>query len=210
MPDGLTFHPTRRRYPVIAVKLPVAFALAPAPDRVLADETDAWWRSRIPLLSNLTREQAAASLVEGYQRYDLCINTHSLGLLASTQTMYDALSKLVESAGVGDVGLLSGTGGAEMAIVDRHLAGCPRRDRLDQVIANHGFHGPMEGELSSRVWREDPAPLERLIARVRRARTPPRTRCSASARRASAPTEMRREVLAALPGRRSDRAPGWC
>ena len=51
VPDSLTFKPTRRRYPVIAVKLPVAFALAPRRIRVLADETDAWWRERIPLLS---------------------------------------------------------------------------------------------------------------------------------------------------------------
>jgi pyruvate,water dikinase len=34
---------------------------------------------------------------------------------------------------------------------------------VEDVIANHGFHGPLEGEISSFVWRERPAPLDRMI-----------------------------------------------
>ena len=69
--------------------------------RTLAAETDAWWRGQIPRLSDLSRQQAAALLAEGFDRYDRCIVNHSLGLLASVQPMYDALSKLVERAGSG-------------------------------------------------------------------------------------------------------------
>jgi phosphohistidine swiveling domain-containing protein len=36
------------------------------------------------------------------------------------------------------------------------------------VIRRHGYHGPDEGELSSRTWREDPAPLEALIRQYQR------------------------------------------
>jgi phosphohistidine swiveling domain-containing protein len=32
------------------------------------------------------------------------------------------------------------------------------------VAERHGYHGPSEGEISSRVWREDPAPLQRMVA----------------------------------------------
>lgn len=35
---------------------------------------------------------------------------------------------------------------------------------IEQLLHDHGFHGPLEGELSGRVWREDPEPLRRLIA----------------------------------------------
>jgi hypothetical protein len=35
---------------------------------------------------------------------------------------------------------------------------------IEQVVANHGFHGPGEGEVSSAVWREDDKPLHDLIA----------------------------------------------
>jgi rifampicin phosphotransferase len=198
VPEDMAFAATKRRYPVIAVKLPVAFALADRRVRALADETDAWWRQRIPQLGSLTRDQAAAWLAEGFERYDRCIVTHSLGLLASVQPMYDALSKLVESAGVGDVGLLSGTGGAEMAIVTDIWRAAKGEIGIDQVIANHGFHGPMEGELSSRVWREDTAPLERLISEYasRDESRDPVLREHETKARAE---QMRRELLAALP-----------
>jgi rifampicin phosphotransferase len=198
VPEGISFHPTKRRYPVIAVKLPVAFMLADRRVGALAAETDTWWRQRIPQLETLSREQAAAWLAEGFERYDRCIVTHSLGLLASVQPMYDALSKLVESAGVGDVGVLSGTGGAEMAIITDIWRAAQGEIGIDGVIANHGFHGPMEGEVSSRVWREDPAPLERLISEYasRDASEDPVRRERESKVRAD---EMRRELLAALP-----------
>jgi rifampicin phosphotransferase len=204
VPEDMSFHPTKRRYPVIAVKLPVAFMFADRRVRALADETDSWWRERIPQLGTLSREQASAWLWEAWLRYDRCIVTHSLGLLASVQPMYDALSKLVEGAGVGDVGVLSGTGGAEMAIVTDIWRAAQGEITLEDVIANHGFHGPMEGEVSSRVWREDPAPLERLISEYasRDASDDPVRREQASRVRAD---QMRRELLAALP--RSKRAP---
>jgi pyruvate,water dikinase len=40
------------------------------------------------------------------------------------------------------------------------------RDRLtlEEFLASHGYHGPAEGEISSRSWREDSAPLEALLA----------------------------------------------
>ena len=39
------------------------------------------------------------------------------------------------------------------------------RDEIDvaEVIRNHGFHGPHEGEISSVVWREDPTPIQNVM-----------------------------------------------
>ena len=149
-----------------------------------------------PRLSGLSRQQAAALLAEGFDRYDRCIVTHSLGLLASVQPMYDALSKLVERAGVGDVGLLSGTGGAhEMAIVTDIWRAAQEQIGIDRVMANHGFHGPMEEKVVPRLAR--PAPLERRSPSTRPV-TPPTIPSGGSARRRHGP-RMRRELLAALP-----------
>jgi pyruvate,water dikinase len=39
---------------------------------------------------------------------------------------------------------------------------------LDQVVANHGFHAPLEGELSTRVWREDDLALRRMVEQYSR------------------------------------------
>ena len=43
------------------------------------------------------------------------------------------------------------------------------RDRLtlERFLAAHGYHGPAEGEISTRSWREDPSPLEALLATYR-------------------------------------------
>ncbi|MCP9491842.1 MAG: hypothetical protein MSC31_18495 [Solirubrobacteraceae bacterium MAG38_C4-C5] len=32
-------------------------------------------------------------------------------------------------------------------------------------MRNHGFHGPLEGELAGRVWRDDETPLARMVER---------------------------------------------
>ena len=41
---------------------------------------------------------------------------------------------------------------------------CSRGDLdFDEVLARHGYHGPREGEISSVVWRENPAPLRHIL-----------------------------------------------
>ena len=118
VPETLATSPTMRRYPVIAVKMPIVFARARHRVNQLAPEADSWWREQIPLLPGLSMEQALATYDEGFKRFDHYMKVHSVGFLGSVRPMYDALEALVERAGVGDAGLLSGSGGAEMAIVE--------------------------------------------------------------------------------------------
>jgi pyruvate,water dikinase len=54
-----------------------------------------------------------------------------------------------------------------MAVVEDIWAMSRDRLDIDEFLLRHGFHGPDEGELSSRVWREDPAPLLALVAAYR-------------------------------------------
>jgi phosphohistidine swiveling domain-containing protein len=163
VPETMIFAPTRRRYPVIAFKLPRAMIVAPGEVRRRARVIDAWWRSTIPTISWLTRSETVSTLRDAVQRFDESLTWHSLALLAVVQPLLVELTKLVERAGVGDVGALSGTGGAEMAIISDIWLASRGVLTIGDVVASHGFHGPFEGEVSSRVWREDPAPLERMI-----------------------------------------------
>src|SRR5258705_3325430 len=41
------------------------------------------------------------------------------------------------------------------------------RAALTSFVDRYGYHGPGEGELAARPWREDPAPLEAMVQRVR-------------------------------------------
>jgi phosphohistidine swiveling domain-containing protein len=170
VPDTMRFSPTRARYPAIAGKLPRAMFTTPQAIRTMASETDRWWRSQVPQLPDLTVEQARAVLAEAVRRFDTTLTIHSLGLLALMQPLLVALTDLVERAGTGDIGELSGGGGAEMAIIDDIWKASRGELGIGDVIANHGFHGPLEGEISSFVWRERSAPLERMITGYARCR----------------------------------------
>ncbi|MDT7776017.1 MAG: rifampicin phosphotransferase [Pseudonocardiales bacterium] len=203
VPETMTFAPSRARYPVVAYRMPRAMLGTPRAVRAVAAETDAWWRTQIARLPALTTEGARTVLADAVARFDETLTIHSLGLLAVMQPLLVELTKLVERAGVGDVGALSGSGGAEMAIIEDIWEASRGRITVDDVIANHGFHGPLEGEASSRVWREDPAPLIRMISGYAKLDDAENPVARTGLARERLP-ELQRAVLAALPpGRRA-------
>lgn len=152
VPDEMTFSPTRRRYPIIASKLPRVFMMHPRQLVRVHRSTDLWWRRSISDSASMDIVAAKALLAESRDRFDRTMTDHTLGLFAIINPLYQVVSRLVERTGVGDTGTLSGTGGAEMAIVRDLWNAANGRSTLDVVVANHGFHGPREGEISSRVW----------------------------------------------------------
>ncbi|MGH8992081.1 MAG: PEP-utilizing enzyme [Acidimicrobiia bacterium] len=197
-PETMSFRPTTLRYPVIAGRLLRVMFATPQAIRTVAAETDRWWRRRIQRLPDLTLEQAKAVLSDASHRFDQTLTLHSLGLLAIMQPLLVAVTDLVERAGIGDVGALSGSGGAEMAIIDDIWKASRGELGVADVVANHGFHGPREGEISSRVWREDPAPLERMIRRYAGCDDEDSPLRRALLARQQLP-ELQRAVVAALP-----------
>jgi phosphohistidine swiveling domain-containing protein len=164
VPETMTFTPTKRRYPVIAAKLPVAALRSPARVRALAAEIEPWWQAQVAAIPGAGEDEARAALRDGAARFRHAMTVHGIGLFAIITPLIQALTALVEKTGVGDVGRLSGTGGAEMAIVEDIWRASRGQLTEAEVATRHGFHGPREGEISSRVWREDPTPLTRMIA----------------------------------------------
>jgi phosphohistidine swiveling domain-containing protein len=167
VPETMSFHPTRRRYPVVAWKLPLAAFRAPREIRGLAPTTDAWWRRQVATIPGAHEGRARTTLVDAAGRFGHVMTVHAIGLFAAITPLIQMLTQLVERTGVGDVGTLSGTGGAEMKMVEDIWRASRNDLTMAQVVAAHGYHGPREGEISSRVWREDSGPLEHLIATYR-------------------------------------------
>jgi phosphohistidine swiveling domain-containing protein len=163
VPPNLELHPTRRRYPVVACRFPLAFAVTPARCRWFARETDFWYTARLAAAPSLDRAGASALFVEAKQRFVSAVGLQVLTLFAAVQPLYQALEAIVASAGIGDPGTLSGGGGAESAVITDIWRAAAEEITLGHLVAAHGFHGPLEGELSSRVWREDAAPLRNLL-----------------------------------------------
>lgn len=165
VPEDMTFNPTRRYYASIAWRLPRMFLRYPAIVSKLASETDVWWRDSVTRVDTMTREDALAVFDEAVLRFERTSCLQMVGTLCSVQPLYDAVERLIARTGVGDIGILSGTGGAEMAVIADIWKASRGQITIEQVVANHGFHGPGEGEISSAVWRDDDKPLRDLIAR---------------------------------------------
>jgi pyruvate,water dikinase len=194
----MRFHPTRKRWPVIAYKLPYAMLTAPPGVRRSAPIIDAWWRAQVTRLGSASQEQATSVLRHADGEFFRMLHVHSLALLSVVQPLLVELTKLVERTGIGDVGSLSGSGGAEMAIVSDIWNASRGIGSVATVVANHGFHGPLEGEASSRVWREDRTPLERMIESYRGV---PDSESPVERERAAAARlpELQRRVIASVP-----------
>jgi phosphohistidine swiveling domain-containing protein len=200
-PPGMRYAPTVRRYPFIAARM--AHVSLTIQRRLLAicAQTDRWWRAKVAEIPAMDKPAALAAVAESLACYQAAMDTHVLAMFGSFQPIFDMLERLITRAGVGDLAVLSGTGGAEMAVVGDIWKASRGELSLDQVVGSHGFHGPREGEVSGKVWREDPTPLKSIINHYRDV---PDSDDPAIAEREKERRriEMTREVLAALPAAR--------
>jgi pyruvate,water dikinase len=195
VPDDIEYHPTMRRYPVIMWKLSRTFLGMPGRLRHEPPVFQRFWRASVDGLAGADLATARRTLRDGLREFEAALLLQSISVVGHAQIMHEALRSVLTAAGVGDVGVLSGSGGAEMAVIGDIWRASRGELTVDQVIREHGFHGPLEGEVSSTVWREDPRPLERLIGEYAGREDPRRHVAEARARLPAAQAE----VLAALP-----------
>jgi pyruvate,water dikinase len=84
--------------------------------------------------------------------------------MAVIQPLFNGLVHLAERHGFDDVNSLTAIGGgAELGVLGDIWSASRGRMPVAEVQRRHGFHGPSEGELSSRVWRQDSTPLDQRI-----------------------------------------------
>jgi hypothetical protein len=118
VPETIEFHPSRARWPMVAWKLPLAAIRSPRAIRTLHAEVEPWWQQQVRVLPYTDEATARAALINAAARFRHAMTVHGIGLFAVVSPLIQALGKLVADTGVGDVGALSGTGGAEMLIVE--------------------------------------------------------------------------------------------
>jgi phosphohistidine swiveling domain-containing protein len=198
VPDDIEYRPTLRRYPAIAWKLPKTFLTMPRRLRVEPPRIQAWWQRSLRDLEAADIGRAHAILREALTEFEQALLLQSVAVVGHAQLIHEALAQLIGRAGVGDMGALSGSGGAEMAVISDIWRASRGELSVAEVLGSHGFHGPLEGDMSSVVWREDPAPLKRMIAEYRRLDDDADPRLREQRARARLPA-LQAEVLAALP-----------
>jgi pyruvate,water dikinase len=106
-------------------------------------------------------------LAEVAERFKHAMSVHFVETMLA-QATFDQVVKVTAKAGRPTLEnrLVSATADVEELEVARDLWELSRdRLGLDAFLARHGYHGPNEGELSARSWREDPSPVTAAAAR---------------------------------------------
>ena len=157
---------SRSRFPVIALKMPWTASRLRGRLARLRGATHAFWaRTALRPESLADAGLARAALVEARDLFHAAMRVHvSASWLA--QTSYTLLARLAVQAGEPGLErtLATGYGSLEETSMLADLWDLSR-GRLERraFIDRHGYHGPAEGDMSSRSWREDDHPVDGLV-----------------------------------------------
>ncbi|ORA08132.1 PEP-utilizing enzyme [Mycobacterium arosiense] len=161
--------PDRSRYGAITVKAPKAAITTARRLRVLHAEADAWWSRHCGLDGLNASSNPGQVFDEARDLFTRIMRPHVGGTMLGSGVAL-RLADLAESAGHPqlETRLLGGHGDMSETGVLRDLWQVSRGQKeLDAFRTTYGYHGPNEGELLSRSWREDAAPLTSLLATYR-------------------------------------------
>jgi phosphohistidine swiveling domain-containing protein len=160
----------RLRKVVVRVWLPLYSVPLPLRLRRIRAASKAFWRSSIALIATADYDQTVAILNQAVDRA-----AREIGIQISISTVvamaHGRIQQLATAVGRPDLelSLIGGYGATEEVHIVSDLWEVSRgRRRLESFLGDNGFHGPLEGELSSPSWREDPAPVEALVASFQR------------------------------------------
>lgn len=159
----------RRRYPVVAAKMPSAARRSRLAMLELAGSTDRWWRSAVSGSSGGSRAELLDLLRDAQARI-LTIGSHHTVLSMLAFATYEQVRLLSSRAGMPglETEVLGGDGAEEARTVEDLWQLSRDRIRRSEFLERHGFHGPAEGELATPSWRQSDAPLEALLATYRK------------------------------------------
>lgn len=170
IPPDLVPAPTKRRYFFVAARMPRAFLRS---RRVLVKESkkvEKWWKEEIARTPTLDLASAQAQFREARAQFEWATQLQSQAMLIGVQPVYEQLQSLIESTEMQDeAGKLTGGGGshAETDVVADLWEMARGRLTEEEFLARHGYHGPLEGDIAGRVWREDPTPVRKLLEQYR-------------------------------------------
>ncbi|MFO0691778.1 MAG: PEP-utilizing enzyme [Myxococcota bacterium] len=166
-PPGSRSSTARDRRAILAAKRPVALATSPARLAATRREAIQWWGEATREIASGGVEAAERRFREALALFERADRDHIVVSLLSTEAV-TTLSGAAAAAGRPEAAnaLMVGYPGMEefetaVAVWDLSRG----RITLAEFLAEHGFHGSMEGEIASRSWREDPGPVRALAER---------------------------------------------
>jgi phosphohistidine swiveling domain-containing protein len=194
--DDITALPpnTPLRYPVVAARLPILAARLKRRTAALDDHMTRVWRT----VCAADAAQAKRMLPTIRELFAAALTAQSHATFLSS-AMFEPLAGLVGDRSDLLADLLSGYGGmVEVAMLQELWEVAHERRTLDDWLSRYGYLAPYAGNLRSRSWREDPAPIRRLLATYRTV-TEAEAPASVERERVSARREAEEELLTGVP-----------
>jgi pyruvate,water dikinase len=161
--------PSKRRWPVVLVKMPTTAARLTKRLRALRAETGGWWLAVTTPGALEDPARARQVLREAMAYFERVMRPHTVCTMVG-QVAYEQVAKLAAAAGHPglEIQLITGSGTLEETTIAGELWEVSRgRRELASFLAGHGYHGPSEADISSLSWREDPTPVVRLAETYR-------------------------------------------
>jgi len=167
IPPDFVSNPSGRRLPAIAARYPRTLTTIGRRIRSLRTHTDTWWRAEISQIADRNLAQAQRTAVDARDRFSEALAAQAVISATVIQPVQDQLSKLAGLSGVDQAALVRGAGHEEGVVLRDLWAASRGRLDIGEFLRRHGYHGPGEGELETKVWREDPAAVHALVERYR-------------------------------------------
>ncbi|SKX68889.1 PEP-utilizing protein [Mycobacteroides abscessus subsp. bolletii] len=165
VPPYFQSKPSARRLPFILARYPRTLASIGRRIVQLRTDTDIWWRretSRVAYLDLACAQQVAS---DARDRFFTALAAQAVISATVIQPVQEQLSNLCTATGVDSAVLLRGSSHEESSVLDDLWATSRGALDVEEFVHRHGYHGPGEGELETRVWREDLAAVRSLVRR---------------------------------------------
>ncbi len=164
VPPGYVSRPQRRYYPRVAARAGVPWVRGPKAIRASRTRMQGVWSDAVARVNGLDEAGARALLVTGADEFRQVIYHHTVLTLGAVQPVYDLLAKICAGTDLTPQDLAGGHGGHEETAMVRDLWACSRgRLPVERFVADYGYHGPREGDISITTLREDPTPVHKLV-----------------------------------------------
>lgn len=170
LPPDFVLHPTKARYPAVARRMPRLVVSLPRRLAAQHEETGRWWAAEVHRIGGLDLAAARAAWQGASDRFVDVGTLHVACLFAGVQAAFDQVVRLAADAGDAELAgrVMVGMGShAELVFVEDLWRLSRDQLTLEEFIVRHGYHGPLEGEISARTWREDSRPVVQLAERYR-------------------------------------------
>jgi pyruvate,water dikinase len=163
VPPDFRSKPSARRLPFILARYPRTFASIGRRIAQLRTETDLWWRREISRIAGRDLPTAQQLATTARDRFFTTLAAQAVISATVIQPVQEQLATVCTKAGVDPAVLLRGSSHEEGAVLDDLWAASRGTLAVEDFICRHGYHGPGEGELETRVWREDFSTVKSLI-----------------------------------------------